>query len=149
MAEKIKTMVLLDMMENHDDDDLLLAVACGSSTTISALQAAYCEKRRDRIPRVINFVESVVSDYTKEEFRKRFRMNRTTFNALLEELMVLKAKTLIPMEKQLLIFIRYISSQITIQNIADNFGVSEYTVFDIVKRVSDEICEQLMPKYIT
>lgn len=63
--------------------------------------------------------------------------------------MVLKAKTLIPMEKQLLIFIRYISSQITIQNIADNFGVSEYTVFDIVERVSDEICEQLMTKYIT
>ena len=63
--------------------------------------------------------------------------------------MVLKAKTLIPMEKQLSIFIRYISSQMTIQNIADNFGVSEYTVFDIVKRVSDEICEQLMPKYIT
>jgi hypothetical protein len=39
---------------NHDDDDLLLAVACGPSTTISALQAAYCEKRRDKIPRVIN-----------------------------------------------------------------------------------------------
>ena len=73
MAEKIKTMVLLDMMENHDDDDLLLAVGCGP----------YCEKRRDRIPHVINFVESVVSDYTEEEFRKRFRMNRTTFNALL------------------------------------------------------------------
>ena len=91
MAEKIKTMVLHSMMENHDDDDLLLAVACGPSTTISALQAAYCEKRRDRIPHVINFVETVVSDYTEEEFRKRFRMNRTTFNALLEELMVLKA----------------------------------------------------------
>jgi hypothetical protein len=93
MAEKIKTMVLLDMMENHDDDDLLLAVACGPSTTISALQAAYacCEKGRDRIPHVINFVESVVSDYMEEEFRKRFRINRTTFNALLEELMVLKA----------------------------------------------------------
>ena len=83
MAEKIKTMILLDMMENHDDDDLLLAVACGPSTTISALQAAYCEKRRDKIPRVINNVESVVSHYTEEEFRKRFRMNRTTFNALL------------------------------------------------------------------
>jgi hypothetical protein len=35
MAEKIKTMILLDMMENHDDDDLLLAVACGPSTTIN------------------------------------------------------------------------------------------------------------------
>ena len=91
MAEKIKTMVLLDMMENHDDDDLLLSVACGPSTTISALQAAYCEKRRDRIPHVINFVETVVSDYTEEEFRKRFRMNRPTCNALLKELMVLKA----------------------------------------------------------
>ena len=91
MAEQIKTMVLLDMMENHDDDDLLPAVACGPSTTISALHAAYCEKRRDRIPHVINFVETVVSDYTEEEFRKRFRMNRTTCNALLEELMVLKA----------------------------------------------------------
>jgi hypothetical protein len=70
-------------MNMHDDDDLLLSVACEPSTTISALQAAYCEKRRDRIPHVINFVETVVSDYTEEEFRKRFRMNRTTFNALL------------------------------------------------------------------
>jgi hypothetical protein len=76
------------MMENHDDDDLLLSVACGPSTTISALQAAYCEKRRDRIPHVINFVETVVSDYTEEEFRKRFRMNRTTCNALLKEQIV-------------------------------------------------------------
>ena len=54
MAEKIKTMVLLDMMENHDDDDLLLAVACGPSTTISALQAAYCEKV------VIEFLVSLI-----------------------------------------------------------------------------------------
>jgi hypothetical protein len=78
MAEKIKTMVLHDMMENHDDDDLPRAVACGPSTTISALQAAYayCAKRRDRIPRVINFVESVVFDHTEEEFRKRFRMHK-------------------------------------------------------------------------
>ena len=76
-------------------------------------------------------------------------MNKTTLNAFLEELVFLKAKTLIPMGKQLLIVIRYIFSQMTIQNIADNFDVSEYTVFDIVKRVSDEICEQLMPKYIT
>ena len=46
MAEKIKTMVLHDMMENHDDDDLPRAVACGPSTTISALQAAYKIKQR-------------------------------------------------------------------------------------------------------
>jgi hypothetical protein len=35
------------------------------------------------VPSQILYVESVVSHYTEEEFRKRFWMNRTTFNALL------------------------------------------------------------------
>jgi len=52
------------------------------------------------------------------------------------------------MEKQVLIFIKYLSSQMPFQSIADNYGVCELTVFNIVKRLSDVVCAHLLEKYI-
>ena len=36
----------------------------------------------------------------------------------------------------------------TLKAIADNFGVCEYSVCDIVRGLADVICEKLLPKYI-
>jgi hypothetical protein len=40
----------------------------------------------------------------------------------------------IPVDKQLLIYIKYVSSQQTMQAIADLFGVCEATVYSLVRR---------------
>jgi hypothetical protein len=56
-------------------------------------------------------METIIPNYTNEEFRKRFRMNRESFNSLLQDLMPYKENSIVPMEKQVLIFIKYLSSQ--------------------------------------
>ena len=51
-------------------------------------------------------------------------------------------------ENQLLIYVKYVSTQLTLQSIADLFGVCEATVFNLVKRISSVICSELMPLLI-
>ncbi|XP_052080687.1 uncharacterized protein LOC127718674 [Mytilus californianus] len=45
----------------------------------------------------------------------------------------------IPVDKQLLIYIRYVKSQQTMQSITDLFGVCEATVYSLVRRISSVI----------
>jgi DNA-binding CsgD family transcriptional regulator len=53
-----------------------------------------------------------------------------------------------PFNKQLLIYIKYVSSQQTMQAIADLFGVCEATVYSLVGRITSVICTELMPEII-
>ncbi|CAC5420384.1 unnamed protein product [Mytilus coruscus] len=89
---------------------------------------------------------SITTD-SPEVFRRRVRINPTTFNRLVEELRgFTRDFRSIKLEKPVLIFIKYISSQMTLQAIADIFGVCEYSVFEIVRDLSDVICQKLLPK---
>ena len=46
------------------------------------------------------------------------------------------------------IYVKYVSTQLTLQTIADILGVCEATIFDLVKRMSFVICSELMPLLI-
>ena len=75
-------------------------------------------------------------------------MRQETFTSLLSIFQEFKDKTIVSMEKQLLIFLRYLTTQMTIQAIADQFGVCEYKVFSIVKRLANIVCQEFLQKYI-
>jgi hypothetical protein len=73
-------------------------------------------------------------------------MHRESFNSLLQDLMPYKENSIVPMEKQVLIFIKYLSNQMPFQSIADNYGVCEFTVLYLI--LSDVVCAHLLEKYI-
>ena len=54
----------------------------------------------------------------------------------------------VPVEKQLLIFIRYASSQQTLTEITDTFSVCEATIHTIVHRTLSIICSEMLPDLI-
>lgn len=86
--------------------------------------------------------------YRMVDFRDRFWMNRHNFESLVIKLAPYLERCdrdgcmMIYVEKQLLVYVKYVSTQITLQTIADIFGVCESTVFNLVKRISSVICSE-------
>ncbi|XP_065942736.1 putative nuclease HARBI1 [Magallana gigas] len=112
------------------------------------------KKKRQRNARITNYAEAILPMYRMVDLRDRFQMNRHTFESLVIKLAPYLARGVkdgcikINVEKQLLIYVKYVSTQITLQTIADIFGVCEATVFNLVKRISSVICSELMPLHI-
>ena len=90
--------------------------------------------------------------YSIDDFHVRFRLSRASFDQLAAELFphleTRCRKVQIGLEKQLLFFVKYVSSLHPLQDIADMFGVCESTVHVIIKGVSAKICEHLLPSVI-
>lgn len=112
------------------------------------------KRRRRAKHRVRSYVEETISLYRCDDFRDRFRIKRSTFEILLTRLAGKllftdkNVKVKISPEKQLLIFLKYVSANVTLQLLADLFGVGDTTVFHIIRRVSSLICDNLMNEMI-
>jgi hypothetical protein len=80
------------------------------------------------VPRVSNFAETIVPEYSSTDFRMHFRIYRATFEIILQTIAPhlttnnVSGKGQIPPEKQLLLFIRYISNQESMREAANLFG---------------------------
>ena len=103
---------IIQQLIDDEHDNLKVAIVSHQNTMITEIMTSLF-RTRNKIPRMLNYVESVIPNYTSEEFRKRFRMNRESFNSLVQDLTPFKGNTIIPMEKQVLIFIKYLSRQMT------------------------------------
>ena len=83
------------------------------------------------------------------------RMNRSTFDKLVchlsPKLLVGNkgGKMKLSIEKQLLIYIKYASSQQTLTEISDTYGVCEGTAHCIIHRTSSLICADMLSNLIT
>ena len=99
--------------------------------------------RRDFVPRILGFAETVVPQYSNDDFRKHFRISRAVFDQILQEI----APTLTTEnsggtegttpEKQLLVFIWYMSNLDSIRELANMFGMSMSTVHSIIYKLHD------------
>ena len=98
-------LVLVSLIQQLVDDDLKVAIVSHQNTMITEIMTTLVQ-RRNKVPRMLNYVETIIPNYTNEEFRKRFRMHRESFNSLLQDLMPYKENSIVPMEKQVLIFIK-------------------------------------------
>jgi len=77
---------LIQQLVDDDHDDLKVAIASHQNTMITEIITTLVQTR-NKVPRMLNYVETIIPNYTNEEFRKRFRMNRESFNSLLQDLM--------------------------------------------------------------
>lgn len=116
----------------------------------------HCSVRQNRI-KIEGYVESVVPQYFLDDFKRFFRLSRTTFETICEHISGYQellpswtgGREFIPVEKQLLIVLWYISSQETLNRIADRFNVAEVSVVRCRDRVFHVFLNYLKTKFIT
>ena len=94
----------------------------------------------------------VISKYSDEEFRERFRMNKNTFNDLLDEIRGSLDKENnrgrpIPPEIQLMVTLRYFATGTFQQVDGDLIGMAQTTVSDVISRTAEAIAK-MRPRYI-
>ncbi|CAC5361649.1 unnamed protein product [Mytilus coruscus] len=150
-------LLLQDLITQTDDesiDRLYQIHKSVSKRKLVFLVVSCLAAKRRQIARVKNYVENGIPQYTPDDFRNRFRMSRSTFDALVLSLSPQLAVGLkggimkVSIEKQLLIFIRYASCQQILTELADSFGVCEATVHTIIHRTSSIICSDLLPALV-
>ena len=100
--------------------------------------------REDSKPRILGYVEKVVPLYYDQDFRRHFRLSRSTFDVLVHKASTWKELSLdrsrggrvaIPVVNQLLITLWYLGSQETFRQLSDRFGVAESTVHGVVRKI--------------
>ena len=93
-------------------------------------------------------IETVIYRYSNKEFRRDFRINKDTFNKIKERLTPIlqyedreSGKPGLSVEKQILVFLWYISNQDVIREIGRLFGISTSTAHTCIRRVASALCE--------
>ena len=104
-----------------------------------------------------HFVQDVVSRYSLDTFKTFFRVSKTTFEAVLENIQHIPellprepaaGRPQISQEKDLLMMLWYIGSQETIRSIADRFNVSESTFHSHNRRMLDVFQKYFLKKFV-
>ena len=113
------------IVEQEDDDDVLLLHNGGD--------------RREHVPRVATYMQDTVSDYTDDDFKKQFRINKVTFSFLKECLReTLEVENVgghkpISLDKKILATIWYLANQSCMREVSNLFGMSKSTTHDLIK----------------
>lgn len=139
-------LILEELMCSEYDDNILLLQKITRNTVCS--MAVATTTFRERKKRIQNYVEGVLPYYSVDDFKDRFRISRETFDSLVEQMIPYIGKGEICVEKKLLIYVKYISTQQTYQALADIFGVCEYSVHKCIHEISEKICKHLLPDLV-
>ncbi|XP_042143591.1 putative nuclease HARBI1 [Ixodes scapularis] len=101
-------------------------------------------------PKIEGYIETVVSRYSDEEFRRNFRLHRSTCEKLIADF---AASTAYPdrsthggtpqktPEHHILVFLWYAGNKTSIRDVAGRFGVSESTCHAMITRVMTHLCQ--------
>ncbi|KAL1477841.1 hypothetical protein MTO96_035430 [Rhipicephalus appendiculatus] len=134
---------------------LLLESSSSSESEDEMIIATIQEHRRER-PKVDNFVADVVASYDDEEFRRHFRLGRSTCEMLTRQF---AASPQYPKndshggtpqksaEEHTLAFLWYAGNKATFRSVAQLFGMAESTLHGVVDRVEDFL-EAVAPLYL-
>jgi hypothetical protein len=112
-------------------------------------------KIKRSIPKLSDFVEKVVVRYSENQWQRDFRISKKTFEVLINEISSslrylprsCGREPIVP-EKQLLIHLWYISNQDSMREMERMFGVSQFSVHKVVRRVPKAICNCLKSRVI-
>nr|XP_019529758.1 putative nuclease HARBI1 isoform X2 [Aedes albopictus] len=125
--------------ESDSDDPVfedLMFKACG-------------RKDRQKRHRVENFVEDVVAKYSDEEFRRNFRLKRSTAEHLVSryegsEFYVANAgvgRKNVPAKQQMLSFLWFCANKNSYREIANMFNMCEATYFRCLENILNFFCD--------
>ena len=119
-------------IDNHDDDDIIPIVL-----------ALYFNRRT--VPKIENYAERVIPMFTLDDFRQHFRISRTTFEIILQQI----GENLstdhsggnepVEVSKQLFIFMWILSNTTSMREVSQMFGVSKWTVHQCCQKVAEAL----------
>ncbi|XP_058456073.1 putative nuclease HARBI1 [Malaya genurostris] len=97
------------------------------------------------VPRVKNFIETVVGNYSNEEFKKNFRLQRSTANWLIQQfeksqyynVNTGKGRRCITAEHQMLPFLWFAANKETYREVANLFDIALCTFFKYLNNILD------------
>ena len=123
------------LLLDHEEDEEFQVIAATS---------AFMKRE---LKRNVGFCEVAVSSYSIEEFRSHFHITKTTFEVLARELAATGAiptgnhfgRKPIPLQKQILTFIWYMSNMEVIKSVSDRFDMTLSSLERIIKRVSEAV----------
>lgn len=115
-----------------------------------------CRIREDR-PKIEGYTEAVVPQYFLDDFKRFFRLTRSTFEIIVTNISQYPdlrpswtgGREAIPIEKQLLVVLWYISGQETLNRIGDRFGITQASIVRCRDRIFKIFLENLKNKFIT
>ncbi|XP_021355874.1 protein ANTAGONIST OF LIKE HETEROCHROMATIN PROTEIN 1-like [Mizuhopecten yessoensis] len=143
MADIAKMMVVDDLL-NDDNLYALLPLVFGAfPVSYVAAMRARCDKMK-----VFGYYEEVVPLYQIDNFKTFFRVERHTFEFLCQQIGEKLqynnhgGRISISPEKQLCITLWYMGSQSNIHDIADRFGVTDFSVL----RCRDRVCKVFLSR---
>lgn len=133
---------MLDLFLEDDIEEF-----CTTNDSMSDYITYLFSMPRKHIPRIQDFAEDTVPRYSTEEVRSHFRLNKATFEIILQIIApCLTAvheggKEEISPEKQLLFFIWYMANHESMRETANLFDVSLSTVHKTIIRVTRTLNE--------
>ena len=146
-AVEVRELALLVSLYIEESEGDIVSVWKKHDSFSMRVFADYMNKAvRQEIPKIHGFAEEVVSRYDDREFRKDFRISRSTFDRLVEEMSAkIKyeecensgGKTGLSAVKQMFVFVWYMSNQDSMREIGRLFGISVSTVHKCIRQVAD------------
>ncbi|XP_033758071.1 putative nuclease HARBI1 [Pecten maximus] len=145
MAADAIALAMLDMFMESDSEGEEM------ECLMEATQHLTTHLREDRT-KTEGYFEETIPNYLPDDFTRYFKMNRETFDVLcqhLSECEQLKQRVCaggrepIPMEKKVLMTIRYLSSMDTIRSLSDRFGVTDSSFLKCREQVINAINSSL------
>ncbi|XP_021377926.1 uncharacterized protein LOC110466011 [Mizuhopecten yessoensis] len=135
--------LLLEDTEDTEDDNF------GDDEAVVAFIAASIV-REERV-RIQSYTEQIVPHYLLDDFKRFFRVSRSTFEILYENISAYGdlapgwtgGREPIPIDKQLLMMLWYVSSHETLNRIADRFNVTESSMVRTRDRLFSVFIEHL------
>jgi len=106
--------------------------------------------QRDWRPKISNYVEGVVSEFSEADMLRTFRLSETGMNILLGLVKAalknrpktyVRGRPAVDLRKQVLILLYYLCTQSTEYQIAQIFGISDSTVYKCIARLIDILYE--------
>ena len=132
---------IVDELTDFDEEDQYKQ---GSSNIVAMLVCTRLLKR-EHVPRASTFAEETVDNFSDWDFKHHFRLNKSTFEVVLEDISVYllpeaTGRKPIPPRKQLLVYIWHMCNETSIRETSNLFDISKSTVHGILRLVSRVLC---------
>lgn len=123
---------------SNDVDEYFLAF---TQLLYNAIIVELMDFRRDHVPRLQNYAEVTVPQYTLDDFKQQFRISRRVFERLLQMIAphltseVSSGSPQVPPEKMTLVMVWYMSNMESMRVQSIIFGISISTVHKVIHQV--------------
>ncbi|XP_069103544.1 uncharacterized protein [Argopecten irradians] len=131
---------------NEDSDELLCILATNSHLR----DIMHYKPRREHLPSVQGYTETVLPRFITEDYRTHFRISKEMFTAIISEIqepLTFRHRgghDQISPSKQLFIFLCYMANKETMREIGHYFGVGKSSVHNTIMRVAEVFLDKLL-----